>query len=588
MTARCGSRIPVIERPSDSDEPRSNESALFVGSQEEHTGELEPWEEEVEDCMEKNVPFLLVNGCEGWPVRRQFLRAQATDGGVTPQKIGDIFDYWIKDRSLRIPVIHCESDGLYGDQRRDEMNFFDFVSRLQEAATCEEEEDVPLYGKDWHMVYDLLRQYGKYRTSVDWPTLYDIPNILRDDWLNFYLDGLGPKIFSSIIRGEEFNMEEVKSILRSLPCLESTNNTSSDYRFCYVGPEGSWTPIHHDVLCSYSWSANVEGFKLWLLFPPEEVPRLIGQAGTAVGSSSKSPDWNTLGDREGYYVKTADYHANIPTSAIHIHDFSGKSSGSSGLQALIESLLPEKSSELVDAQELFEAVGKHADEVTSVKAFALLQSPGEVVFIPSHWYHQVINVSSPLHNRMGPNQEIVVSVNHNWFNGHAILKICGFMEREFDEVQQSLYDCRTDSRPIHEDPEYLTLCEKVMKANCGFRMSEFISLIGMKVMHLLTQWKCLQPSLQDEYNWLPNAKELVDTLVSANVPHVLRCPLEPIPRNRLSISTANILEVAHRLELHPIFNASDIITDIDKVQQQNDLTVFWHNSCTETLRRMHE
>jgi hypothetical protein len=35
----------------------------------------------------------------------------------------------------------------------------------------------------------------------------------------------------------------------------------SDYRFLYLGPAGSWTPLHHDVLCSYSWSANVCGRK---------------------------------------------------------------------------------------------------------------------------------------------------------------------------------------------------------------------------------------------------------------------------------------------------------------------------------------
>lgn len=36
---------------------------------------------------------------------------------------------------------------------------------------------------------------------------------------------------------------------------------ASDYRFVYVGPAGSWTPLHSDVLRSYSWSANVGGRK---------------------------------------------------------------------------------------------------------------------------------------------------------------------------------------------------------------------------------------------------------------------------------------------------------------------------------------
>jgi hypothetical protein len=81
-----------------------------------------------------------------------------------------------------------------------------------------------------------------------------------------------------------------------------------DYRFVYMGPKGSWTPLHsgacpiivsrggltsflwflhsphtapdHSPLCradvfgSYSWSANVCGRKRWVFFPPEQGPLL--------------------------------------------------------------------------------------------------------------------------------------------------------------------------------------------------------------------------------------------------------------------------------------------------------------------------
>ena len=36
----------------------------------------------------------------------------------------------------------------------------------------------------------------------------------------------------------------------------------------YAGPRGCSTALHCDVLRSFSWSANVVGRKLWLLFPP--------------------------------------------------------------------------------------------------------------------------------------------------------------------------------------------------------------------------------------------------------------------------------------------------------------------------------
>ncbi|XP_028392950.1 2-oxoglutarate and iron-dependent oxygenase JMJD4-like isoform X2 [Dendronephthya gigantea] len=41
-----------------------------------------------------------------------------------------------------------------------------------------------------------------------------------------------------------------------------------DYRFVYMGPKGTWTPFHADVFRSYSWSANICGHKKWILYPP--------------------------------------------------------------------------------------------------------------------------------------------------------------------------------------------------------------------------------------------------------------------------------------------------------------------------------
>lgn len=46
--------------------------------------------------------------------------------------------------------------------------------------------------------------------------------------------------------------------------------TTSDFRFTYLGPAGTYTPLHRDVYSSYSWSVNVAGRKMWWLFPPRE------------------------------------------------------------------------------------------------------------------------------------------------------------------------------------------------------------------------------------------------------------------------------------------------------------------------------
>lgn len=55
--------------------------------------------------------------------------------------------------------------------------------------------------------------------------------------------------------------------------MNGAEGWKSDYKFAYLGPAGSRTPLHADVLRSFSWSANLAGRKRWLLYPPEETER---------------------------------------------------------------------------------------------------------------------------------------------------------------------------------------------------------------------------------------------------------------------------------------------------------------------------
>lgn len=55
------------------------------------------------------------------------------------------------------------------------------------------------------------------------------------------------------------------------PRLRDTDSPD-DFRFTYLGPEGTFTPLHADVYNSYSWSTNLCGRKKWWLFPPGTQP----------------------------------------------------------------------------------------------------------------------------------------------------------------------------------------------------------------------------------------------------------------------------------------------------------------------------
>jgi len=55
----------------------------------------------------------------------------------------------------------------------------------------------------------------------------------------------------------------------------SGNTSTSDFRFTYLGPANTYTPLHRDVYSSYSWSCNILGRKVWWLFPPDRVQRVL-------------------------------------------------------------------------------------------------------------------------------------------------------------------------------------------------------------------------------------------------------------------------------------------------------------------------
>ena len=120
----------------------------------------------------------------------------------------------------------------------EKMLFSDFLERCMAGERG-------LYAKDIH-IDQLLASLPSTSSSrsTHIRQVYTVPALFRDDWLNWYWQ-----------------------TCRSKDC--------DDYSFLYVGGPGSFTAMHHDVVCSYSWSVNLRGKKRWTLFPPTSVPALF-------------------------------------------------------------------------------------------------------------------------------------------------------------------------------------------------------------------------------------------------------------------------------------------------------------------------
>mmetsp|Transcript_15170 Transcript_15170/g.21639 ORF Transcript_15170/g.21639 Transcript_15170/m.21639 type:complete len:586 (+) Transcript_15170:130-1887(+) len=150
------------------------------------------------------------------------------------------------------------------------------------------------YLKDWKFVSTHPQSDGK---------VYSTPFLFADDWLN------GP-----------------------VGCMGAA------YRFCYLGPKGTVTPLHVDVLNSYSWSSNVCGKKEWYLLHPSHTHLLYHVFG------------NTLAPH---------FHADLEISGIGVELYPG----------------------LARARQL---------------AIRVIQEQGQTIFVPSGWHHTVENLEDTL------------------------------------------------------------------------------------------------------------------------------------------------------------------------------------------------
>lgn len=242
-----------------------------------------------------------------------------------------------------------------------------------------------LYLKDWHFLRDCSAR------GLERP--YDAPSYLAaplHDWLNLYWEERG----------------------------------DSDYRFCYVGVEGTSTALHHDVLCSHSWSANVAGRKLWILYRPELGLKLVDCRGDAAPSA---------------------HPCHRPENWQH------------------------RFPQLDDAWE-----GR----------VEVVQEEGELLFVPSGWYHEVINLTD------------VLSINHNWLNASNCANAWVFLQSELDNVRRCIGDLRGT---FDDDIDFETHCQTLMRANSSMDCSGWLELLALAAEEASRCCAETQPDTQEAH-----------------------------------------------------------------------------------------
>lgn len=192
--------------------------------------------------------------------------------------------------------------------------------------------------QDWH----LACEFPDYQA-------YTCPAVFQDDWLNEWFDWQQRQQQEAAPAPQQAEQADVDG--QQQQSAGAGGIQASDYRFVYLGPavsnqdsvtaamryngallrhsshpsltaypwagasahwfvphalllQGTSTPLHADVLRSFSWSANIAGRKLWRLLPPQ-VP------GTLLGS------WQPLRSVEG--ARTCSAGAAAPCRLMRHH-----------------------------------------------------------------------------------------------------------------------------------------------------------------------------------------------------------------------------------------------------------------------------
>lgn len=291
-----------------------------------------------------NRPCIFKSGItENWSCKRQWNLDGAPDFDVLEILFGDCV----------VPVADCNKK-YYNSQSKDDMKMRDYLAYWTEFAKDPYSKSMPLlYLKDWHCP----------RLFPNAP-MYTVPEFFASDWLNEY--------------------------------YMANPDLNDDYRFVYMGPQGTWTPLHADVFGSYSWSANLVGKKRWLLFPPTQEDFL------------------------------RDIHGQL------IYD--------------------------ATSEELNDYTKYKAYDRRVIKFIDIIQKEGEIIFVPSGWHHQVINI------------EDAISLNHNWINGCNIMDVWHGLKKELNSVMKEVSDCK-------DMTNWQEQCQLILKSTYGMDYAFFFDFL---------------------------------------------------------------------------------------------------------------
>ena len=260
---------------------------------------------------------------------------------------------------------------------------------------------------------------------------------------------------------------------------------SGAFRFLYAGFPGTRTPLHHDVLASHSWSCSVQGVKLWLLASP------------AASAAALYP-------RGRFQPLATDTLLPGEACALLRQALGGGGAAAPAAAAAAAASLPQQPLSAALLQALLACPPSGSPCSPGAPLRAILQAPGDALFVPSGWHHEVVNLgpvcvcalagapppapaacacAPPPALAGDPACALTLSVNHNWLSvctGPGLTHAWELLSAELAEVRARLSDCRGSA-------DYAELCERALATDAGLGFAELGQVLCRKVGLLLAE-----------------------------------------------------------------------------------------------------
>lgn len=111
--------------------------------------------------------------------------------------------------------------------------------------------------------------------------------------------------------------------------------------------------------------------------------------------------------------------------------------------------------------ESLENVDEQTKEQIGDKIMCLEQYDGEIIFVPSGWYHSVDNMTD------------CISINHNWIDSESLRSTWEYLKKERNLAETLIEDCRELNSP----EEFEQLVQRNVLMNCGMDYDKFHKLL---------------------------------------------------------------------------------------------------------------